>query len=496
MPRRHLASHIQSHKRKIAVLGMGHVGLPTALGLVEMGWRVIGADNNDATIELLKQQQCTFYEPGLQELLRKHMPSERLALTSDIESAIRECSILFICVGTPHLPSGEADLTAIEALARAIARNLNGYKLIVQKSTAPPLTGQWLKKTITRHLAISNGHGNGHGNGHAGVLRHITPSFDVASSPEFLQEGKALENFFRPDRVVCGVTSDRARRILGEIYDPLQCPILFTDLNTAEVIKYAANTFLATKISFANMISDICDAVGADVEEVHRGIGLDPRIGPSFLKAGLGFGGYCLPKDLRAFVHLAREHHVDASLLSEVERINQRRTERFMKKLREALWLLQHKTIAVLGLAFKPGTDDIREAPSLRVIHALLQEGARLRLYDPKAMENMRQVFPPQDGRATYCQDPYEAASGAHALVILTEWEEFRALDLSRIRTLMEVPVVLDGRNLLDPESVRRAGFEYVCMGRRAATVRIRRAVTSLPYSVGNLLVPALADAA
>ncbi len=293
-----------------------------------------------------------------------------------------------------------------------------------------------------------------------------TPEFDVASNPEFLQEGRAIENIFHPERVVVGVESERARTLLEQLYHPLGCQILFTNISTAELTKHAANAFLSTKISFINMVADICEAVGADVSQVALGMGLDPRIGTEFLNAGIGFGGYCFPKDLRAFMHLGREHGVECGLLKEVENINLRRVEAFVKKVRQAVWVLQGKQMAVLGLAFKGGTDDIRESPALRVVKALLEEGARLRLHDPQAMEGSRGEMPPQAGRLEYCSSPYEAAHGAHALLILTPWQEYRDLDLARLHELMEVPVIIDGRNLLDPEVARSADFEYVDMGR------------------------------
>jgi len=348
--------------------------------------------------------------------------------------------------------------------------------LIVEKSTVPAITGQWIKRTIERY-AKSKSNGNGD-------ARHEV-EFDVASNPEFLQEGKAVEDFFRPDRIVCGVDSEIARELLAAIYSSIDCPLLFTDLNTAELIKHAANAFLATKISFINMVADLCEGVNADVKKVAEGIGLDARIGKSFLSAGLGFGGYCLPKDLRAFIRLAEDNNVDASLLWDVERVNQNRVERFVKKLRQAIWMLDHKVIAVLGLAFKPKTDDIREAPSLRVIEALRQRGAILRLFDPKAMENTKAVLPEEEGRVTYCADAYEAANGAHAVLILTEWDEFRALDLVKMRDVMELPVLLDGRNILDPEQVREAGLEYLCLGRNSReTTAIAAAANRFPQAV------------
>jgi UDPglucose 6-dehydrogenase len=338
---------------------------------------------------------------------------------------------------------------------------------MIVKSTVPAITGRWIKKTVARYARMLP---SANGDGGARAFSAATPLFDVACNPEFLQEGKAIENFFHPDRIVCGVESERARQILTELYKPLGVPILFCDISTAELIKHAANAFLATKISFINIVSDLAEVVGADVTKVAAGIGADPRIGSSFLNAGIGFGGYCLPKDLRAFIRSAEQNNIDFSLLRSVEKINQRRSECFLRKVRQALWVLNGKTIGVLGLAFKAGTDDMREAPSLRIIDALLRGGATLQLYDPAAMQNARKLFPETD-RLRYCQNPYAAASGAHALLILTEWDEFRNLDLLQVRTVMEVPVLVDGRNLYDPVQVTNAGFEYMGMGRMTPAI-------------------------
>lgn len=455
-------SNGSSRRPKIAVLGMGHVGLPTALGMAELGWEVIGADANGDAIARLQSGVCTFYEPGLQPLLTKHVGKKNFQLTSDVAAAISASDVLFICVGTPQKENGEADLTQVEGVARIIASNLNGYKLIVEKSTVPAITGQWIKKTIERFAkgetsAKTNGHRTNNG---------AAIAFDVASNPEFLQEGKAVDDFFRPDRIVIGVESERARELLEEIYRPLKRPIVVTNLCTAELIKHAANAFLSTKISFINMVSDVCEAVGADVVSVAEGIGLDSRIGPQFLKAGIGFGGSCFPKDVRAFIHLAETQGVNVSLMHEVERVNRERIGIFLKKLRKSLWVMRDKKLAILGLAFKPATDDIREAPALKIIDALLKEGASLRMYDPQGMPNTKGVFPEQAGRVEYCDSAYEAARGTHAVLLLTEWDEFRQLDLDRLHDEMEVPIIVDGRNLYDPATIREHGFEYLCMGR------------------------------
>ncbi len=446
-------------KPRIAVLGLGHVGLPTALGFVEMGWEVIGTDDDASKVAMIQSGRSPFYEPGLDDLLARGLASGRLKLSHCAEDAVRAATILFVCVGTPQKESGEADLSQVEAIVRVIARNRNGYKLIVEKSTVPAITAQWIKKTVARFDKLD-------------AQGRLASEFDVASNPEFLQEGKAVENIFHPDRIVVGVETERARELLEQLYQPLGCPILVTNISTAELTKHAANAFLSTKISFINMVADMCEAVGADVGQVALGIGLDPRIGTQFLSAGIGFGGYCFPKDLRAFMYLGYEHGVDCGLLREVENINLRRIEMFVRKLRETVWVLQGKQLGVLGLAFKGGTDDIRESPALRIVKALLEEGACLRVHDPQAMEASKRDLPPQAGRLEYCSSPYEAAQGAYALLVLTPWQAYRELDWARLRDLMEVPVIVDGRNLLDPDAVRSAGLEYVDMGRSHATER------------------------
>ena len=455
----------------ITIIGVGHVGLPTALGIAELGWKVVGADQNEEAVRQLKAGKCPFYEPGLQTLLTRHLTSGRFTVTSDVAGAIRGASIVFICVGTPQRDDGEADLSQIEVIARLIAHNLNGYKLIVEKSTVPAVTALWVKRTITRFTSAQQRSGGKLSN--PGIDSPVAgrelwaPVFDVASNPEFLQEGKAVENFFHPDRIVLGIESDRGREMLEAIYRPLKRPILVTGLTTAELIKHAANAFLSMKISYINMVADVCEAVGADVNMVSLGLGLDPRIGPDFLSAGIGFGGYCFPKDLRAFIHLAEKHGVPGSLLREVERINHERVDRFLDKLRKALWIVQDKTIGIWGLSFKPNTDDIREAPSLRIVDKLIKDGARLRLYDPQGTKPMQQLFPEQPDRVAYCSSPYQACEGAHAVLLLTEWDEFRSVDLQRVAASMELPILLDGRNMLDGEKASRAGLEYISIGRK-----------------------------
>lgn len=466
-------NQVAVRKFQIAVIGVGHVGLPTALGLAELGWSVIGADQDVEKIRQLKEGHSPFYEPSMQKLVTKHLTSGKFTVTSDVASAIEAASVLFICVGTSQRENGEADLSQIEVIARLIAHHLNGYKVIVEKSTVPAVTSLWIRRTITRFAMAKRRSESGDG------VKAAVPSafkasypaieFDVASNPEFLQEGRAIENFFHPDRIVLGVESARAQEMLERIYRPLNCPIVVTGLTTAELIKHAANAFLAMKISYINMVADICEAVGADVTKVASGLGLDPRIGPDFLSAGIGFGGYCFPKDLRAFLYLAEKNGVDGSLLRDVERINHERVDRFLDKLRRSLWIVRDKKIAIWGLAFKPNTDDIREAPSIRIVEALIKEGACLQLYDPEANPRMQQVFPDEPGKVTYCSSPYQACEGAHALLLLTEWEEFRSADLKRVAGLMDLPIVLDGRNVFDAQKATEAGLEYISIGRKSA---------------------------
>lgn len=449
-------------ERTIAVLGLGHVGLPTALGFAERGWPVVGADDDSNKIAILKTGKPPFYEPGLEALLSRHVEGGKLRITHDVSEAIRAASVVFVCVGTPQKEDGAPDLSQVEAVVRTIAQNLNADKLIVLKSTVPAVTGQWVTKTILRYSENSKIKRAG-----TGIPSNDgAPIFDVASNPEFLREGQALDDVFHPDRIVIGVESDWARGILEDLYRSVQSPIVVTNLTTAELLKHAANAFLATKISFINMVADLCESVDADVEDIARGLGLDPRIGGQFLQAGIGFGGFCFPKDLRAFIHLAEEHGAECGILREVERVNLRRSEGLVRKVRRAVRVLKGKTVAVWGLAFKPDTDDIRETPSLPVIEALLSEGASVRLYDPQAMANCQRALPPRPGQVAYCSSAYEAAHGAHAALLLTAWDEFRTLEFERLHDLMEVPILVDGRNFFDPRAVHAARFEYYAVGR------------------------------
>jgi UDPglucose 6-dehydrogenase len=444
----------------IAVVGAGYVGLITAAGLAEIGHRIICVDDDQGKIEMLNCSRMPFYEPGLEELVERSRQAKRLEFVAQIEHAVAHCEVIFICVGTPPLDNGEADLSSVELVARRISACARGYHLVVEKSTVPVQTGRRLQK-------------------HFGIYRSDSQvCFDVASNPEFLREGSGVEDFFHPDRIVVGVDSEKAAALLQEVYEPVlsqsfTCPVhrscperarvpfVVTDINSAELIKHASNSFLAMKISFINMVADLCEAVGADVGKVAEAVGMDSRIGGSFLRPGLGFGGSCFPKDIQAFVRVGQQAGCDFSLLGEVEQINQNRVELFVKKIKDELWVMRGKRIGVLGLAFKPRTDDVRCSPPLAVIRKLLAEGARVRAYDPEAMEKAKAELP----EVEYCHDAYGPAEGAEALLALTEWEEFLHLDLARIHRLMARPLVLDGRNMFSRATLTAQGFEYVDIG-------------------------------
>lgn len=447
---------------RISVIGAGYVGLVTGACLAELGHVVHCTDNDSAKIAVLEKGKLPIFEPGLDEIVAKNRRSGRLSFSADPATAVAQGDVIFICVGTPPLPNGDADLSSIDRVAQMIAAEAKSDKLVVEKSTVPAQTGQQLKRVLEIY-------GRGRG------IR-----FRVASNPEFLREGTALGDFLHPDRIVIGVDDEAAEKQLREIYRPLLdqsfvCPLhngscprgnqptwLVTTINSAELIKHASNSFLAIKISYANMVSDLAEMLGADIEQVMHGVGLDPRIGAHFFKPGLGFGGFCLPKDLQAFVRLAERHGVDFSMLREAERINHQRIESFVEKLRHSLWVLKGKKIGLLGLAFKANTDDIRFAPSIELIKKLQSEGVRVSAFDPQASEKIGERFPDLICTA----DAYETARDADALLIVTEWPEFRELDWKRIHRSMARPLVLDGRNLLSAEEMAALGFEYQSVGR------------------------------
>ena len=451
---------------RIAVVGSGYVGLVAGACFADLGHDVILVDNDQRKLEALRNGQVPIHENFLPELLSRHR-GNRLTFSDDLKESVRLSSAIFVAVGTPPTERGEADLSYVESVAREISGGVDDYKVIVEKSTVPVYTSEWVRKIILR-------------NGTDPEL------FDVASNPEFLREGTAVTDFLFPDRIVIGCDGERAADVLREIYAPLTDgtyyqradaipqpdratippPIIVTSTKSAELIKHASNAFLAMKISFINAVASVCESVGADVNQVVHGVGTDSRIGPRFLNPGIGYGGSCFPKDVMAFRAVARECSYDFRLLDEVMRINEDQRQRFLRKIHRALWTLRGKRLGVLGLAFKGGTDDIRESPALFLVQALLQEGSKVTAYDPAAMERAREVL---GTSITFAESPYEAAHGADALLLLTEWEEFANLDLNRLREELKYPIVIDGRNLYDPEVMAANGFTYYSVGRAAS---------------------------
>jgi UDPglucose 6-dehydrogenase len=458
---------------KLSVIGAGYVGLTTAACFAQIGHDVFCGESDPDKLRKLQNGVIPIYEPHLEGIVERARASGCLTF-GETEQTVENGEAIFICVGTPPLENGDADLSAIEGVARVIAKRARGYRLIVEKSTVPVQTGAQLRK----HLAVHT----------TGQL-----DFDVASNPEFLKEGTSVEDFLHPDRIVIGADSPRAANLLQEIYQPIidqtfACPIhsacpprsrprfLVTDTSSSEIIKHASNSFLAMKISYINMVADLCEATGADIGKVAEGIGLDPRIGPDFLRPGIGFGGFCFPKDLQAFVRIAEKFGCDFALLQEVARINQKRVSSFVEKIRKELWVLREKKICVWGLAFKPNTDDVRFAPSLAVVRQLLAEGATVRAYDPQAMEKAQREVP----ELTCCRDMYEAARGADAIVLLTEWEEFSRADWKRLAGLVERSLIVDGRNTLPREDVTGNGFQYVGIGGVSGLPALTRSMASI----------------
>jgi UDPglucose 6-dehydrogenase len=429
----------------ICVVGTGYVGLVTGAVFADLGNDVVCVDNDRAKVEALKAGRMPIYEPGLEEMVARNAGDQRLAFTTDLVAGIRHGDVIFIAVGTPSKDSGETDLSHVESVAAEIGRSMDRYKVVVNKSTVPVGTGELVREVITRHQP-----------------RPV--EFDVVSNPEFLREGSAIEDTLRPDRIVIGAPTQQVAMTLVELYAPIERPMIITDLPSAEVIKYASNAFLAAKISFINAIANICEAAGADVRQVMKGMGLDPRIGGAFLQAGLGYGGSCFPKDVDSLIHTAGRLGYDFKLLRSIVEINRERAAHLVEMMTKALGPLDDKTIAVLGLAFKPNTDDMREAKSVEVVQLLHSAGARIRAYDPAAMDNAKPLLPPG---VTFSDSPYEAADGADAVVLVTEWNEFKYLNLERLRSLLKRPVIFDGRNLWEPERMRRLGFEYHSVGRK-----------------------------
>jgi len=451
---------------RIAVVGSGYVGLVAGACFADLGHDVILVDNDAQKLAALNSGEVPIHEKFLPELLSRHR-GKRLTFSGDLTEAARLSSVVFVAVGTPPTERGEADLSYVESVAREISGGIDSYKVIVEKSTVPVYTSEWVRKIILRN----------------GVDPEL---FDVASNPEFLREGTGITDFLYPDRIVVGCDGERPAQVLREIYAPLtdgtyyksagaipqpdraSLPprLITTSTKSAELIKHASNAFLALKISFINAVASVCESVGADVNQVVHGVGTDSRIGPRFLNPGIGYGGSCFPKDVMAFRSVARECGYEFRLLDEVVRINDEQRQRFMRKIQSALWTLRGKTLAVLGLAFKGGTDDIRESPAIFLVQSLLQEGSKIRAYDPAAMDRARAVL---GSGVTFTNSTYEAAHDADALLILTEWEEFASLDLARLRTQLRYPIVIDGRNLYDPEVMASQGFTYYSIGRPAA---------------------------
>ena len=465
---------------RIAVVGSGYVGLVAGACFAELGHDVIVVDNDQKKLATLRGGIVPIHEPFLSELLQRHR-GRRLDFSDDLKGAVGASSAVFIAVGTPPTSRGEADLSYVESVAREVSAAIRSYTVVVEKSTVPVYTSDWVRRIILRNGADPD-------------------SVDVASNPEFLREGNAVTDFLYPDRIVLGVDNERCVTVLREIYRPLtngtyyqrkdaipqpihaRVPpaLILTSAKSAELIKHACNAFLAMKISFINAVASICESVGADVEEVCQGIGSDSRIGPRFLKPGIGFGGSCFPKDLLAFRAVARETGCDFRLLDEVLRINEEQRQHFLRKVRSALWTLRGKRLAVLGLAFKGGTDDVRESPALSVVQTLLQEGCHVTAYDPAAMERSREILGRNVG---FVDSPYEAAENADALLILTEWEEFATLDLPQLHSRLKYPIVIDGRNLYDPATMVAQGFTYYSIGRLPEIAEAPQVVSDISWS-------------
>jgi UDPglucose 6-dehydrogenase len=441
----------------ISVFGTGYVGTVTGTCFADLGNRVVCVDVDEKRIERLKGGDPIIYEPGLSELLRKNLRAGRLEFTTDAARAVDVADVIFICVGTPPRHNGEADLTFVQNVARTIGKYMNGYKVVVNKSTVPVGTYDLVRRAVK----------DAQGDGRSATSENFP--FDVVSNPEFLREGAAVRDFQNPDRIVVGTDSDRAKEILDKLYRPvtrITRPIMYTTIPSAELIKYASNAMLATRISFMNELSHLCEAVGADVSDVAKGMGLDSRIGSRFLQAGCGYGGSCFPKDVKALAQVLEQHGLTSTLLQAVDYINERQKRSVVQKLKKLVPVLEGKTFAIWGLAFKPRTDDIREAPAVTVIEQLVRSYAKVRVFDPEAMDNTRRFFASEGDKIHYAKDAYEAAEGADALLVLTEWDEFREPDFGKIKELLKAPVIVDGRNVFNPAEVRALGFSYAAVGR------------------------------
>jgi UDPglucose 6-dehydrogenase len=429
----------------ISIIGSGYVGLVTGACFADVGHHVICVDNDSEKVKQLKAGEIPIYEPGLEEIVHRNVSAQRLHFTGNIQEAVERSQIIFIAVPTPPLPDGDVDLSFVEKVAREIAGVLTDYRVIVDKSTVPVKTGEKVAESIKRY--------NRHG-----------AKFDVVSNPEFLREGCAVADLMHPDRIVIGAQGEHAIDLMKKVYEPFMAPILVTDVSSAELIKHCANSFLALKISYINAVSAICEASGADVEKVADGIGMDHRIGRDFLNAGIGYGGSCFPKDIAAFIAISEQLGRPFTLLKEVQRINDGQKARFLKTIRETLWVLREKRIAVWGLTFKPDTDDVRSSVAIEVVEQLLREGAHVVAYDPKGMHKARSIKAIAD--AEFASSALEAVTDAEALIIATDWNEFANVDLGVLKDKMRTPIVFDGRNLLDPETMRQFGFSYYSVGR------------------------------
>ena len=455
----------------LTVIGTGHVGLVAGLCFAETGHQVVCVDNDSTKIDGLQQGRLPFFEPHLDDLLERNAKASRVRFTASFQEGVDHGQVLFLCVGTPPSPTGQPDLSAVERVSREIAELASNDKLVVEKSTVPALTGARVEQTLR-------------------LYQRGGAEFDVASNPEFLSEGTAVADFLHPSRIVLGVESERAETLLRTIYEPIlsqdfswrlpsagnqakrEVPLVVTNRSSAELIKHASNSFLAMKISYINAVANLCDQVGGDIKKVAEGMGYDPRIGAQFLRAGIGFGGFCFPKDLQAFISMAEDSGCDFRLLREVERINLNQLEVYLEKLRKALWIIKGKTVAVWGLAFKANTDDLRFSPAMTLAERLLEEGAAVHAYDPQAMPFADEQLPGIE----LCASAIEAAEGADAALLLTDWPEFLDIDLTKLRQVMARPLILDGRNLFDPATIQLAGFDYIAMG-RPATSSLRHSV-------------------
>ncbi|MBA3066601.1 UDP-glucose/GDP-mannose dehydrogenase family protein [bacterium] len=430
---------------RIAIVGSGYVGLVSGICFAEIGHSVICIDNNKEKIKKLKKGIIPIYEPGLAQLLKKNMKNGRLSFSDSIKKAVPVSEAIFIAVNTPPRPDGSCDLQYVEAVSREVALSMNGYKVIVEKSTVPAQTGRKIKQTVK-------------------IYNRQNMPFDVVSNPEFLKEGKAIGDFLEPDRIVIGVESKKAEELMRRIYAPIKAPLIVTNTETSELIKHASNSFLATKISFINVVANIAERVGADIKDISLAMGLDKRIGGRFLDAGIGFGGSCFPKDVLAFIHMARTAGIDFNLLKEVYGINERQRMTVIDKLRDIVWNIEGKKIAVWGLAFKPDTDDLRNAPAIDIVRELLKFDAQVCVYDPVAMDGFRKILG-KNKNLKYAS-ALSAVKGADALMLLTEWDEFAHADMKKVKSLMRVPALIDGRNLYDPERMKKLGFLYRGVGR------------------------------